>query len=350
MSIVILRLPDVKRNNKIRPQKCRYCQEETFQRWSQVHKPVRDSRYRSVQVYRYRCWYCRRSFRHYPEGVDRADQTRLLRRLVVLFWVLGLSLRGAASVLSAFGVKLSHMTVWRDLQEQVRLFQTRRHIQPVAIAQVDEANPWAVKRFLEPLVKRLGISVIFTDDLGIPHGGRETGCGAPDMPVPCAPLGGPQPGRAAPNGAERMAVGARRSQGLAGVAAAGRQSPLVRAVETDPRKAQRAGSTTLAPQPIAGFAHPLERTLTHLSGLCLGQAGAWTNNGTEQAIGRMKMRSRTVRGCKSWPVIWAALMLAGLVWPGEMGIVRRAQRWHQFSPIHQPCMLQPPESSTLDKT
>lgn len=26
----------------------------------------------------------------------------------------------------------------------------------------------------------------------------------------------------------------------------------------------------------------------------------WTNNLTEQAIGRMKMRSRTVRGYKSW--------------------------------------------------
>ncbi len=26
----------------------------------------------------------------------------------------------------------------------------------------------------------------------------------------------------------------------------------------------------------------------------------WTNNGTEQVIGRMKMRSRTVRGYKSW--------------------------------------------------
>ena len=26
----------------------------------------------------------------------------------------------------------------------------------------------------------------------------------------------------------------------------------------------------------------------------------WTNNATEQAIGRMKMRSRTVRGYKSW--------------------------------------------------
>jgi hypothetical protein len=37
----------------------------------------------------------------------------------------------------------------------------------------------------------------------------------------------------------------------------------------------------------------------------------WTNNGTERAIGRMKMRSRTVRGYKSWPGMRAALLLTG---------------------------------------
>jgi hypothetical protein len=37
----------------------------------------------------------------------------------------------------------------------------------------------------------------------------------------------------------------------------------------------------------------------------------WTNNGTEQVIGRMKMRSRTVRGYKSQPGMLAGLMLAG---------------------------------------
>jgi hypothetical protein len=35
------------------------------------------------------------------------------------------------------------------------------------------------------------------------------------------------------------------------------------------------------------------------------------NNGTEQTIGRMKMRSRTVRGYKSWQGMEAALLLAG---------------------------------------
>ncbi len=38
----------------------------------------------------------------------------------------------------------------------------------------------------------------------------------------------------------------------------------------------------------------------------------WTNNGTEQVIGRMKMRARTVRGYKTWPGMQTGLMLAGI--------------------------------------
>jgi len=37
----------------------------------------------------------------------------------------------------------------------------------------------------------------------------------------------------------------------------------------------------------------------------------WTNNVAEQAIGRMKVRSRTVRGYKSWPGMQNAFMLTG---------------------------------------
>jgi hypothetical protein len=37
----------------------------------------------------------------------------------------------------------------------------------------------------------------------------------------------------------------------------------------------------------------------------------WTNNGTEQVIGRMKMRARTVRGYKSWQGMWAGLLPSG---------------------------------------
>jgi transposase len=196
MPIVVLQLPDVKRKTETRPKKCPHCQGETFQRWGKVRKPVRDNRLRSVQVYRYRCCHCRGTFRHYPEGVDQADQTQRLRKLAAIYWVLGMSLRSAVVALAPFGVQLSHMSIWRDLQEQADVQEKRRHWkpvrvlgldgayvrawgevrpvlvavdlgngEPVAVGYVDEYNPQAVRRFLEPLVKRLGVSVIVTDDL-----------------------------------------------------------------------------------------------------------------------------------------------------------------------------------------
>lgn len=131
MSIVILQLPEVKRKTKTRPKQCLNCTGETFQRWGGKRKPVRDNRYRSVRVYRYFCCRCRRTFRYYPQGVDRADQTQRLRKLAAIFWVLGMSLRGVQLALSAFGVQVSHMTVWRDIQEQADLLDKRCRWQPV---------------------------------------------------------------------------------------------------------------------------------------------------------------------------------------------------------------------------
>ena len=55
MSIVVLKLPDVKRQTETRPQECPYCQGVTFQRWGGKRKPVKDPRLRNVKVYRYRC-------------------------------------------------------------------------------------------------------------------------------------------------------------------------------------------------------------------------------------------------------------------------------------------------------
>lgn len=42
MSIVVLKLPDVKRKREERPKRCPYCKDETFQRWGRVNKPVKD--------------------------------------------------------------------------------------------------------------------------------------------------------------------------------------------------------------------------------------------------------------------------------------------------------------------
>ena len=37
----------------------------------------------------------------------------------------------------------------------------------------------------------------------------------------------------------------------------------------------------------------------------------WTNNATERAIGRMKMRARTVRGYKSWLGMHNGMLITG---------------------------------------
>jgi hypothetical protein len=85
------------------------------------------------------------------------------------------------------------MTVWRDAQGQaekpgrqnewkpVRVLGWGEKCpvlvavdlgegQPVAVGYVDEQDPQAVQRWLEPLVQRLGVSIIVTDDLVIYKG------------------------------------------------------------------------------------------------------------------------------------------------------------------------------------
>src|SRR5512145_460647 len=131
MAIVVLKLPNVKRKTEERPRKCPYCSGTTFQRWGQVSKPVKDVRVRNVKVYRYRCCQCKRTFRHYPEGNSRADQTECLRVFAILLWSLGLSYRASSLILSGLHVWVSFMTIWRDVQEAARQCQKRNTWKPV---------------------------------------------------------------------------------------------------------------------------------------------------------------------------------------------------------------------------
>lgn len=343
MSIVVLQLPDVKCKSETRPKKCPYCSGETFQGWGQVSKPVRDSHFQHVQVHRYRCCHCRRTFRHYPKGVDRADQSQRLRKLVALCWVLGLSYRGTAMVLSAFGVKLCAMTAWRDGQELAEQKQRRRQwkpvrvlgldgayvrgmgdVQPVLVAvdlgegepveigYLDEHNPQAVRRWLEPLVKRLGVSVIVTDDLltyrivaeklGLEHQvcqfhvRRWVGRSLHELAemVPKEWLWVLEEVKTLL--AELPVEGSRHLFEL------WKQIPERRTGQEGPRS------------PLEQLRNLLIRLSEHWNSYRVfdwQKDVPWTNNGTEQVIGRMKMRSRTVRGYKTEPGMLAGLMLAG---------------------------------------
>lgn len=79
-------------------------------------KPLRDTRYSQVTARRYRCLKCNRTFRVYPMGVSRAQQSDTLKGLAVLLYVLGLSYQGVADLLDPLGYPLGKSTVYENVQ------------------------------------------------------------------------------------------------------------------------------------------------------------------------------------------------------------------------------------------
>jgi transposase-like protein len=343
MSIVVLKLPNVKRKREERPRKCRYCEGETFQRWGQVNKPVKDMRVRQVKVYRYRCCQCKRTFRHYPEGNSCADQTERLRVFAVLLWRLGLSHRASSLILSGLQVFVSHMLIWRDVQAEAQAITKRNHWKPVrvlgldgahvlgwgdkqpvlvavdlgtgepiAIGYLNEYDPQALRRWLAPLVQRHGITVIVTDDLSSYkivaeqlqlghqicqfHVRRWVGKTLKVLQetIPKEWLWVLDE--------IRQLIDLLPLDGSRTLYALWKQLPGRRSVPNQARSV------------MEQLRDLLLRLSEHWQNYCTFQSEPqipWTNNATERAIGRMKMRARTVRGYKSWPGMQSALMLAG---------------------------------------
>lgn len=127
LSVIWLRMPDFRKMPRGRPKRCPHCGSYVLQRWGRISKPVRDTHELEVEIHRYRCSECGRTFRSYPTGVDRSERTLRLRRLAALTWALGLSLEEVVDVFESFGMKLSRTTIWRDGQDMVsRLPQGRR--------------------------------------------------------------------------------------------------------------------------------------------------------------------------------------------------------------------------------
>ena len=343
MSILVLKLPVVKRNAEERPKECPYCSGEIFQRWGQVKKPVKDMRCRKVRVYRYRCCRCGRTFRHYPAGTTRADQTERLRMFAVICWRMGLSHRGVSTILSGLRIALCPMTVWRDAQEQEQ--KLRRHNewkpvrvlgldgayvqgwgekrpvlvavdlgegQPVAVGYVDEHDPLAVQRWLEPLVQKMGVSVIVTDDLFIYkmvvqrlnlehqicqfHVRRWVGRTLKEL------------GNTLPK--EWLWVLAEIKELMEELPPDGNKRLYALWKQVKAPGGRRIGQYTAIDQ-LRDLLIRLSETWPSFCTFYNDPGIPWTNNGTEQVIGRMKMRARTVRGYKTWPGMQTGLMLAG---------------------------------------
>lgn len=133
MAIVLIQLPTVNPDPTVlaRPKQCPRCCWEILQRWGTVTKPLRDTGWEEIQVYRYRCVECRHTFRWYPEGVDTADMSQRLKCLAAMAWSMGLSLRGVGTIFSAFGpqLRVGRSSVWRAVQAQAQDLRRRANTQ-----------------------------------------------------------------------------------------------------------------------------------------------------------------------------------------------------------------------------
>ncbi len=100
------------------PTRCRRkgCPSQTFRRYGRPRKPVRDLSVREVQAQRWQCTECGCTFRVYPSGVSRRQQTQRLQALSVYLWLLGMSLGGVADLLLALNSPLSRSTILGNLR------------------------------------------------------------------------------------------------------------------------------------------------------------------------------------------------------------------------------------------
>ncbi len=106
------------------------CPGQTFHSHGFADKPVRDLHVREVRAKRWQCDTCGYTFRIYPLGVTRRQQSQRLRALSVLIWLLGASYGGTVAILSALGCPLGRTTVYENVQgagQRARLRQ-REHL------------------------------------------------------------------------------------------------------------------------------------------------------------------------------------------------------------------------------
>src|SRR5579885_1527551 len=116
MKVLTIRLPQVKTRPEDRPKKCPHCGSRYLHRHGSLPKPVKDHQIKQVVVHRYRCTQCRRTFRHYPEGVSRPDQSQRLIVLAAVAWALGLSTRAIEWLFEKFDAGIGKSTVLRDVR------------------------------------------------------------------------------------------------------------------------------------------------------------------------------------------------------------------------------------------
>lgn len=329
---VRLLVPQVKPYPQGRPPACCWCGSPLLQRHQTVPKGLIDTHVRQAQALRYRCSACGRTFRHYPEGISRCRQSQRVMGLAVLLWALGLSQRAVAVVLAGLEAGIHRSTVLRDIHQAGASLWRRWPVGAVRVLGADETvvrvrgrplllgfvtdaetgrtvgvdilveqDSQAFLRWLRPYVEHLGVQVLVTDDL------------ATYKPV------------VDELALEHQVCLAHVRKGVTN------RLKKVEGWEQEKARIQRlvrelppeGGVELLRLERRVGRSPPLRRLVVDLlqrwpSLVCYRRRAEVpaTNNRTEQAIGKSKVRFKTVRGFKSLSGVAAAVALTQWLYSG----------------------------------
>jgi transposase-like protein len=312
-----------------------------LQRWGGQQRSIKDIHLEHTWVYRYRCTNCGRTFRHYPEGISSARQSERLAVFAGLCWMLGLSLRATSAILSVFPAELSHTSVWRDVQALSAHVKRNRPKKirvlgvdgvypklvgkeqptvivvdmgtgkPVAVWPISEKDWRAVVKRLGPLAQELGVEVIVTDDL------KELAVAAERLELKhqvchfhllrwlwhALEKLRPQLGKAHQDLIDEIWQ-------LAKGRPAGAESRLFAIwKELQVRRVKEMKTSALYRLRLLVL-----RLQENWQKYTLDQAQSGvppTNNATERAIGRWRVRSHSTRGFKSWDGLEASFLVCG---------------------------------------
>lgn len=293
------------------PEACPYCSCRGLLRFGRRQRKVKDLEVKVAHVQRYCCKGCQRTFSAHPDGLGHSPQTHQYMALLVVLYTLGLSLRGLILALSLFGVpSVSFVSVWRDVQRLGRslrgsslksrivgvdttFVRVRGHKQGILVA-VDlggraiivEAvgNPEDYQQAFAQL-KALGAEMIISDDDVAFHSPvEEQGLRQQACLFHAQRALGRALGKLTPD--ERV-----EHQALIGFIKESLRSPPVH-----PPEELFAAQRLSLPPPLRGIVVYLLNLWHRLSLYQRYTELPKTNNLTERAIQKSKMRARSVRG------------------------------------------------------
>lgn len=313
--MIILRLAEQPFDPRPRePGPCPRCGGTARRRWGQRRRGVKDRHCAQATVQRYRCKGCGHTLSAHPHGLGRSPQTQPYQALLLALYLLGLSLRRVPQVLALFEApSVCFVTVWRDLQRwgqrlqrpglhahivgvDTTFLRLRGKSQGILIAVALGGKTLLVQAVGGPqdyqrafaTLRRLGAQVVVSDD--------DTAFVEPLEQLALARQGCVWHAARALGRALRKLTRAERQQWQEVITLL---KESLKALPPRPPDALFQAQTLPLPPPLRGAVVYL-LNLWHRLTLYQRQPGLpRTNNHTEQAIGRSKLRARTVRGFKS---------------------------------------------------